>query len=123
MTKVTAINKAVCGQLRADLTKLLEAYGEANNLKFHVGNMSYQDMEVSIKLTAAVKGGVSETGVVVNAKIEQVAKDFDLLISKNGNTLVDYQPRKHRYPFIYQDATGHRFQCDRTRVKILFGKN
>ena len=57
--KITEFNRANLKSLRNEMQAVLDKYGAQTNIDIEVGNMSFSDAEVSIKVKAKVVGGVT----------------------------------------------------------------
>lgn len=104
--------------LRAEMQAVLEKYGVASNLEIVVGNMSFSESEVQIKVSAKVKGAKTFSNVILESR----AKALGLKMKNSaGDELVDYSTRSYKMPFVYRcGKTGKMFKCDERMAKLRF---
>ena len=110
MTKFAQFDKVTLKALRAEMQEVMNKYAVKANLEIEVGNMSFSSAEVSIKVSAKVKGAVTRT----DRMLEMVAKSAGITNFKNakGDTLTGYNSRSHKYPYQYVcGTTGKNFKC------------
>ena len=118
MTKFSSFDKNTLKALRAEMNTLLSKYGIDSNLEIEVGNMRFSDAEVDIKVKAKIKGATTRTDMmlisIMNAyKLKQTAS--------NGDTLVQYDSRSYKYPFVFRKAAdGKLYKIDERMAKIRF---
>ena len=116
MKNVTKFDKATLKALRIEMQAVLDKFGA--NIQFEVGNMRFSDVEVDIKVKATIKGATTRADMVLlsimNAyKLKQTAS--------NGDTLVQYNSRSYKYPFVFRKATdGKLYKLDAEMAKIRF---
>jgi hypothetical protein len=111
-----SFNKVTCQKLRADLNRVLAAYGVAEGITFEVGNMRFSPSEVRItSLTARINGApkreekLMESMFVVHGLTE---------FNGRGDRLVEYNPRRYQYPFVFISASnGKRYKCSLAQAK------
>ena len=95
MTKtITKFDKPTLRNLRVEMQALLEAYGVETNLEISVGNMSYSDAEVNIKIQAKVKGAVTMTDRILQMEVDRLGLKME---NKAGDKLVEYKTRAQKY--------------------------
>lgn len=87
--------------LRNEMTAVLKKYGMDANLEFVVGNMSFTETEVEVKVTAKVAGAKSRAEV----NLEAILKMRGLVKERDGRRLVRYDHKKHKYPFIFEKTS------------------
>jgi hypothetical protein len=120
MTKFTNFDRQNLKALRSEMQALLEKYGVKSNLEVKVGNMSFSDAEVSIKVNAKVKGAVTIEDKILLMEV----KDLGLTMTNSlGETLVKYNTRARKMPFVYSDANGKMYKCCMKTAQMRFGKN
>ena len=116
MKNVTKFDKATLKALRTEMQAVLDKFGA--NIQFEVGNMRFSDAEVDIKVKATIKGATTRADIVLlsimNAyKLKQTAS--------NGDTLVQYNSRSYKYPFVFRKADdGKLYKLDERSAKIRF---
>lgn len=120
MAKFEKFQKSNLKALRREMQELLDKYGVDSNLEFEVGNMSFSDSEVNIKVSAKVKGAQTMADVMLITR----AQVLGLSLEKNGygEKLVGYNSRAYKMPFIYETKNGKRFKCDERSAKLRFAQ-
>ncbi len=109
--KITEFNRTNLKSLRNEMQAVLDKYGAQTNIDIEVGNMSFSDAEVSIKVKAKVVGGVTIDDRILDDQINGLN-----LVKTNskGDTLTGFSTRSSKYPFKYTcGLTGKKFKCDR----------
>jgi hypothetical protein len=114
---ITEFNKTNLTTVRADINALLAKYGADNGIDFDIGSISFNGSSFTTKLKATVKGAVTKEDIVLNhvMAVKNLAKK-----SMCGKTLIEYNTRAGKYPFIYQDAVGKKFKCSEAQAKVYF---
>ena len=115
MTNFTAFDRKNLHALRAEMEAVLTKYGIDSNLEFSVGSMSFSPAEVTIKVSAKVKGAVTRGDVMLEARV----KTLGLKMEKNGMKLVRYDSKKFKFPFIYEKG-GKMYKTSEEHAKFLF---
>ena len=94
--------------LRIEMQDVMNKYGVKSNLEIHVGNMSFGDAEVSIKIKAVIKG----VKTAADHMTEMLIKQSNLVSpNKMGDTIVEFNSRAHKMPWIYKcGKTGKQFK-------------
>jgi hypothetical protein len=115
MTKFAKFDRKNLTNLRAEMEAVLQKYGVDSNLEFEVGSMRFSDAEVTIKVTAKLKGARTMTDIILQSRVEALG----LVMEKNGCKLVRYDTKKHKYPFIYE-KDGKLYQTSTEHAKFLF---
>jgi FtsZ-binding cell division protein ZapB len=117
MTKtITKFDKPTLRNLRVEMQALLEAYGVETNLEISVGNMSYSDAEVNIKIQAKVKGAVTMTDRILQMEVDRLGLK---MVNFAGDKLVSYKTRAQKYSFVYE-SHGKLYKTDERGVKARF---
>ena len=110
--------KALRVELQSDLDALELKYG----LKFHVGNMTYSDTVVTIKVDA----GLGNTDATKHKFKEYAARfglkpsDYGKIVYVNGSQykISGIKPKAHRYPIVMQNTdTGKMYKFPQYVVK------
>lgn len=118
MTKFNKFDKTNLKALREEMNALLNKYGVDANLDIHVGDMKFSEAEVTIKVTAKVKGAKTFSNVILESRAAALGLN---LKNKFGDELVDYNTRCYKMPFVYLNAAdGKRYKCDERTAKIRF---
>ena len=114
--KIQSFDKVTLKALRSEMQAVLEKYGSKANVSFEVGNMSFSDAEVDIKVKAKVKGAKTRSDVM----LESAIKGLGLKMSNaKGDRLVEYKSRSYKYPFVFERG-GKRYKCSSEQAKMLF---
>ena len=110
------INKMACQQLRKEMQELLNKYGENHGLEFHVGNMSFTDSDVKIKVEAKVEGALDR-------KVKQ-AREYAAMHGFShtcpAGEIVEYnrclRANGIPMPWVVKKADGKRYKMTRQQV-------
>lgn len=113
-----SFNKVTCRQLRSDLNTILAKYGKENGVVFDLGNMRFTDNEVKItSFTARTKDTPKRTEIALGNMFSRHGLKE---LNHKGDRLVEYNSRRHTYPFVYVEAnTNKRFKCSLAQCKRL----
>jgi hypothetical protein len=111
-----SFNKVTCQKLRADLNRVLAAYGATEGIVFSVGNMRFSETEVRItSMSARINGA---------PKREEKALEHQFAIhglrevNDRGDRLIEYNRRRYQYPFVFiSAANGKRYKCSLAQAK------
>lgn len=110
-------NKVNLVKMRADLNKVLAAYGDVAGCEFSLGNITFNSAEFSVKLTSKIKGAKGKSDVM----LERVMKTHGLKLQGTaGRVLCGYNSKAYAYPFQYTQG-GKRFKCSTESAKLYFG--
>jgi uncharacterized protein YejL (UPF0352 family) len=116
--KISKFDKKNLQALRIEMQALLEKYGAQANLEIKVGNMSFSDAEVNIKVKATVIGAETFDDAILKTT---AAANKLRLKNDSGDQLVRYNSRAHKMPWIYKcGKTGKMFKCDLAGAKRRF---
>lgn len=117
MTKtITKFDKPTLRNLRVEMQALLEAYGVETNLEISVGNMSFSDAEVNIKIQAKVKGAVTMTDRILQMEVDRLGLKME---NNAGDKLVEYKTRAQKYSFVYE-SRGKLYKTDERGIVARF---
>jgi hypothetical protein len=115
--------------LRKDIDAVLSKYGKEAGVHFNVGNITFNELEANIKLTASLP---SSSGVFITAE----QKDFNMFSgldeisvklnelgsSRNLGTvrMIGYKARNRKYPYIVEQvSTGSRYKLSTSSARSL----
>ena len=117
MTKtITKFDQPTLRNLRVEMQALIEAYGVKTNLEITVGNMSFSDTEVNIKVQAKVKGAVSRADRILQMEADRLG----LKMKNNaGDKLVEYKTRAQKYSLVYE-SRGKLYKTDERGIVARF---
>ena len=118
MTKFAQFDKVTLKALRAEMQEVMNKYAVKANLEIEVGNMSFSDAEVNIKIQAKVKGAVTMTDRILQMEVDRLGLKMEN--NAKGDQLVKYNSRSYKYPFVYSKADGKMYKCDGAQAKRLF---
>lgn len=119
MKTYTSLNKPDLQKIRVELNKVLAKYGADVNLEFTLGNINFTSGDFRVKLEGKVKGAETRDDKVLDRMISQHNLSRN---SRCGATLVGYNSRAHRYPFLYKESSGKTYKAALSSVRIKFMK-
>ncbi len=118
MTTFAKFDKTNLKALRDEMNAVLAKYGVAANLDFSVGNMSFSEAEVNIKVNAKVKGAKTFSDTLLEDRVNSMGLKMK---NKLGDVLVAYNSRSYKYPYVYIcGKTGKRFKCSSDSATLRF---
>ena len=115
MTKFAQFDRKNLNNLRAEMEVVFQKYGVDSNLEFSIGGMRFSDAEVTVKVSAKVKGARTLTDAILQSRVDALG----LVMEKNGSKLVRYDTKKHKFPFIYE-KNGKLYKTSVEHAKLLF---
>lgn len=121
---ISAFDRGNVAAIRQEINAALFEVAKRNGIKIDLGTIRFSGKEMRVKLTANTFGQ-TPAAPQTNANFIRMMDAFGLVAhqSVNGKTLVDYQSRNRKYPFIYADEiTGKRFKCSLAQAEFYFGK-
>ena len=118
MTKFSKFDKRTLTALRAEMQAVLEKYGVDSNLSIEVGNMKFSEAEVEIKVKAKINGAQTMSDAILLSRCQALGLKIR---NAAGDTLVEYNTRSWKMPFVYRNATdGKLYKCDERMAKMRF---
>ena len=112
-------DRAAAKLIRIKLEQVLAGI-DFNGVKFEIaGNASYSDSKVNIRVSATNAASIRENGHRLGFYADQ--NKIASLTSDDGWTLVDYHPRKPKYPFIATNPQGGRYKLSVRQAQRRFG--
>lgn len=118
-TQFAQFDKSTLKALRAEMQEVMNKYAVNANLDISVGNMSYSDAEVTIKVGAKIKGAVTMTDRILEGEVTRYGLK---MVNASGDTITGYNTRAGKYPFQYTcGSTGKRYKCSTVQAKLKFG--
>lgn len=113
---ITEFNRANLKNVREDISAILSKYAKDNGIAIKIGNISFSAGSFTTKMEAVVLGAetIDETILKQIMAIKNLSKT-----SKCGKTLVGYNSRSGKYPFIFESA-GKKFKCSEFNAKMYF---
>jgi len=129
--KVTRMDKTTVRQIRQILEDNLPSIMEENNLKFELGNATYDDDSVKFNgFRISLSHALSQEEKALKSEIkfrtysESVTNLDDSIIATDKGQqfkLVGFKPRSRKKPFIIEDIkTGGRYVCPESMAERLF---
>lgn len=113
---ITEFNKANLSKVRTDINTLLADYAKENGIELKLANISYTLGTFTAKLEAKVNGAITPD----EEMLKQIMAIKNLSrTSLCGKTLVGYNTRAGKYPFVFENA-GKRFKCSESQAKMYF---
>jgi len=116
-------------RLRAEIAAALKQVGIRTGVAFDIGTIRYTAGNARMTLTAVSTDSVfvdapggAPTEVTVPQRLQWMIENHNLVRTKAGKTLVDYDPRKHKYPFIYTKL-GKRYKTSQANALLMFSEN
>jgi len=104
------------------IRKQLEAVFAANGLLGYavsLGNARFDSAQATFQLKVTKKGQQTQeqSALVLHARLDGI----DLNKTKpDGEKLVEYHPRKRKYPYISQKPNGSRYKMSAQQAKMYF---
>jgi len=115
--KVTQFTNKNVGSIEDQIVAACEAAG-ITGVSFSGITRSYGKTETTFKIKAQIEGTTSRADLEFDRACEW--NDIDATVKgRKGETLVEYHPRKHKYPFIYTTVRGARYKTDAAGWKRL----
>ena len=129
--KVTRMDKTTVRQIRQILEDNLPSIMEENNLKFELGNATYDEDSVKFNgFRISLSHALSQEEKALKSEIkfrtysESVTNLDDSIIAEDKGQqfkLVGFKPRSRKKPFIIEDIkTGGRYVCPESMAERLF---
>lgn len=115
---IKEFNKTNLKNVREDITAILTKYAKENGIEIKIGNISFTAGSFTTKMEAKVKGAKTKEDSVLEF---MMVTEGLVKTSKCGKTLVGYNTRGKRYPYIFENA-GKRFKCSEVQAKAYFSK-
>ena len=116
--KIENFDRQNLNALRSEMEALLAKYGNKTGIEFKVGNISFDEAEANIKVSAKVKGAKT----MADSLLDMVCKNLKITNRTNakGETLVAYNSRSTKYPFVYETVRGTKYKCTQTEAIKMF---
>ena len=113
---IKQFDKTNLKNVRADLNAILSKYAKDNGIEINIGNISFTAGTFTTKMEAKVKGAKTINDVWLDDAMRKFAF---VKTSKCGKTLVGYNPRAGKYPYIFEDA-GKKYKCSEASAMRYF---
>jgi len=113
---ITEFNKTNLKNVREDISAILSKYAKETGIQLSIGNIRFTAGTFSAKLDAKIKGAITPEDELLTQimAIKNLSRK-----SLCGKTLVGYNSRAGKYPFIFESA-GKRFKCSEFNAKMYF---
>lgn len=116
--KIETFNRTNLAALRMDLDKAMFDLSKRYGVSIQTGSIRFSAGEATIKVVARA----TESKTVANQFIDLMkVKGLRANVEINGRTLVRYDRKKIKYPYIYSDKNGKMFKCSYEIAKAYFG--
>ena len=102
------------GKMEDEMVAVLNKYG-FKNVEFTGNTRSYGSTETTFKIVANIKGVKSkkDSNLELYAKMDGIDHTKT---GRKGETIVEYHPRKRKYPYIYISRSGARYKGSAARM-------
>jgi hypothetical protein len=113
-----SLTRAKVKALREQLDAVLQANG-VQGFEFELRNARYGGEEVTFQLHAKVAGAQTKEQKALDmyAVVDGVDPDK---VSSRGERLVEYHPRKRKYPYIMENKAGTRYKITTEEAQRRF---
>lgn len=116
--KIDTFNRTNLAALRMDLDKAMYDLSKRYGVSIQTNSIRFSAGEATIKVVARA----TESKTVANQFIDLMkVKGLRANVEINGRTLVRYDRKKIKYPYIYSDKNGKMFKCSYEIAKAYFG--
>jgi len=117
--KIDQFNRTNLAALRSDLDKAMADLSKKYGITIQTGSIRFSAGEANIKVVARA----TESKTVADLFALEMQKIYKLRanIEINGKTLVRYDRKKIKYPFIYRGSDGKNYKCSYELAKAFFG--
>ena len=115
---IQKFDKSNLPTIRADLSKILNAYAAEHGITISIGNIKFSEGEFTAKVEAKIPGVKTLDDTI----LESVMNARNL--QKNGpdgRVLKEYSTRSSKYPFIFTHQ-GKSYKCSEQQAKLYFSK-
>ena len=105
--KISKFDKPTCRVLREKLQEVLNSSEDLQDLEVKMGNMTYEDTRVTIKLEFMVRGSLTQEESKLEIFLQNWPGNGTKIVKENkGYTLTGYNPRDRKFPFLMTDPDG-----------------
>lgn len=117
--KIEIFNRTNLAALRMDLDKAMYDLSKRYGITIQTGNIRFSEGEATIKVVARA----TESKLIADLFALEMQKIYKLRANEeiNGRTLIRYDRKKIKYPFIYKDRNGKMFKVSYEIAKAYFG--
>lgn len=116
--KIETFNRTNLAVLRSEIDRAMFEIATKYGLTIQTGTIRFSAGEAKVGLVARA----TESKTVANQFIDLMkVKGLRANVEINGRTLVRYDRKKIKYPYIYSDKNGKMFKCSYEIAKAYFG--
>lgn len=117
--KIDTFNRTNLAALSSDLDDAMyELFSKKYGISIQTGSIRFSAGEATIKVVARA----TESKTVANEFVDLMkVKGLRANVEINGRTLVRYDRKKIKYPYIYSDRNGKTYKCSYEIAKAYFG--
>lgn len=114
------LNRTQVKVLRTQLAAVLANAG-IDGFDLEIGSARFDDATVTFQLKAKLDGAVTQeqSALALHAQMDGI--DINKT-TPAGEKLVEYHPRKRKYPYISVKPNGSRFKMSTNQAQMMFGK-
>jgi len=104
-------------QMEDEMIEVLNKYG-FKNVTFSGNTRSFGSNETTFKIVANINGTTSNADAALEFHAKMDGIDTTRKGAK-GQELIEYHPRKRKYPYIYKSVSGKRYKTSASGWKSL----
>jgi len=129
MFKAVQFTKSNLNDLRNDLDAVLSKYSKESGIHFNIGNIRFNEVESTIKLTATLPNANGKIQTAEQKAFNMFAKMDSISVKLNGLgssrnlgtvKMIGYKSRNRKYPYIVEQvSTGSRYKLSASSARSL----
>lgn len=101
-------------KIEGALSEELAEYGVTN---INLGRIRFSSTQFTCRLEVTTK----EEQESEDKYLEMILKQFGLPKEYKGYVIVDYNPRRFKYPFTFKKPDGKRYKCSSRQICTIMG--
>jgi hypothetical protein len=108
------MNRSEANTISKEVIAELQAFAKARGITIESAGGKYDDVSLTMKIKI-----VTDVEKAVEAKksnVDSICALYNLVPSRAGIKLVDYNSRAYKMPFIYEKG-GKRYKCDENVIR------
>lgn len=114
---ISAFTRTNCAVIRDELEEAILKIAQKHGIELRVGNGKFTAGTFDLKIHGKAKGKQISQAFIEHMALYGLKANVEI----NGKTLVEYAPRRSKYPFIYEDKrTGKRMKTNLQSAKLYF---
>jgi hypothetical protein len=114
---IAAFTRTNLAVIRDEMEEAMAKIAAKHGIEIRVGNAKFNAGTVDIKVHGKAKGKQISEAFIEHMKLYGLKANVEI----NGKTLVEYAPRRSKYPFIYKDKrTGKTMKTTLAGAKLYF---